>query len=46
MKRTHIQADGDVAAEELFQFVDETQWMDRHAVASCCFVAQQPALST
>src|SRR5271156_5502628 len=41
VKRTHVKADGDITAEELLQFVDETQWMDWCAVASGCFLAQQ-----
>ena len=41
VKRTHVQADCDVTTEELLQFVDETQWMDRHAAASSCFLTQQ-----
>ena len=44
VERTHVQAECNVTAKELLQFVDEAQWMDRCPAASSCFLAQQPAL--
>src|SRR5882757_3949648 len=43
VERTHVQAECNVTAKELLQFVDEAQWMDRCTAASSCFLAQQPA---
>ncbi len=41
VERTHIQAECNVTAKELLQFVHETQRMDRHAAASSCLLSQE-----
>src|SRR5580704_4880944 len=41
VERTHVQAECNVTAEELLQFVHETQRMDRHAAASSGLPSQE-----